>query len=72
MEVIVTEAFRDRTADLELRKVDEVLTVPEERANKLIGLGLVKLTEEPTEEPAEEVLPEPPKATPKKRSTKAK
>lgn len=74
VEVKVIEAFRDREADLELRKVDEVLTVSEDRANKLIGLGLVKLVEEPTEELAEEVLPEPKtsNATPKKRSTKAK
>lgn len=61
--VIVVEAFRDRTADLELRKKGEVLTVTEERAKKLIGLGLVKLVEDKGE-------PEGPQETPKKRTTK--
>lgn len=61
-EVKVIEAFRDREADLILRKKDEVLTVSEERAKKLIGLGLVKVVEEKTETPAE--------LEPKKRSTK--
>ena len=51
--VKVKEDFRDRTEDLKLRKKDEVLTVSEERAQKLAGLGLVELVENEPETPAE-------------------
>ena len=50
--VKVKEDFRDRTEDLKLRKKDEVLTVSEERAQKLAGLGLVELVENEPETPA--------------------
>lgn len=64
VKVIVTEAFRDREADLELRKKNEILTVSEERAKKLIGLGLVKVVEKETESQE----PKPKKRTTKKES----
>ncbi len=54
VEVKVVETFRDRTADFALRKKDEVLTVTEERAEKLVGLGLVEMYVE-TEPEAPEV-----------------
>ena len=41
--VKVKEEFRDRTASLKLRKKDEILTVSDERAKKLAGLGLVEI-----------------------------
>lgn len=54
VEVKVIEEFRDRTAGLKLRKKDEVLTVSEERAQKLAGLGLVEICKETKVEDADE------------------
>lgn len=62
VEVKVIEAFRDREADLELRKKNEILTVSEDRAKKLIGLGLAKVVEKESQEP------KPKKKTAKKES----
>lgn len=42
--------FKDRTADLKLRKTGEILEVTEERAKKLAGLGLVIMEPEKKEE----------------------
>ena len=42
VKVKVTEGFYDRTADLAFRKKNSTLTVSEERAKKLEGLGLAK------------------------------
>lgn len=42
VKVKVVEEFKDCTADLRLRKKNETLTVSEERAKKLEGLGLIK------------------------------
>lgn len=42
MKVKVLREFRDRTANLKLRKENKTLEVSEERARKLVGLGLVK------------------------------
>lgn len=58
VQVKVKEDFRDRIADLQLRKKDEVLSVSEERAKMLVGRGLVevvktKAPEEPKTEPQE-------------------
>lgn len=66
VQVKVKEEFRDRTADLQLRKKDEVLTVSEERAKMLVGRGLVEVvkTKEPEEPKAE------PQSAPKKRTSK--
>lgn len=66
VQVKVKEEFRDRTADLQLRKKDEVLTVSEERAKMLIGRGLVEVvkTKGPEEPKAE------PQSAPKKRTSK--
>lgn len=80
VKVKVIEPFRDRTADLQLRKKDDVLTVSEERAQKLAGLGLVELIkeeldqEEPTQEDTvqEEPVPEVAKATKTAKRTAAK
>lgn len=59
MKVKVIAAFRDRTDALKLRKVGTVLEVSEERANKLCGMGLVKVIKEldQTEAEAEPVAP---------------
>lgn len=54
--VKVIADFRDREADLLLRKRDEVFEVSEERAKKLKGLGLV---EDVAEEPEESAEPKP-------------
>lgn len=62
VQVKVTEDFRDRTADLQLRKKDEVLTVSEERAKLLVGRGLAKVVEPKN--------PEEPQEAPKKRTSK--
>lgn len=43
VQVKVKEEFRDRTADMKLRKKDEVLTLSEERAGLLAGRGLVEV-----------------------------
>lgn len=50
MKVKVIAAFRDRTDDLKLRKAGTVLEVSEERANKLRGMGLVKVIQEPEQQ----------------------
>lgn len=47
MKVEVIVRFRDLTANSRLRKVGTVLEVSEERANKLLGMGLVKVIQEP-------------------------
>lgn len=59
MKVKVIVEFRDRTDGLKLRKVGTVLEVSEERANKLSGMGLVKVIPEPdqTEAETESVAP---------------
>jgi len=54
LRVQVKEEFRDRTEDMKLRKKDEILTVSEERAQKLAGLGLVEFVENEPEAPAED------------------
>lgn len=55
MKVKVIEDFRDRTADLKLRKAGETLEVDAERAQKLAGLGLAEtVTEEPAKAAAAE------------------
>jgi hypothetical protein len=59
VKVKVVAEFFDRTEDLVLRKRNETLTVTEERAKMLIGLGLAKKVET-----------EVPKPAPKKRTTK--
>lgn len=46
MKVKVITDFRDRTADLTLRKAGEVLEVNKARAEKLIGMGLAELIRE--------------------------
>lgn len=48
MKVKVLQDFRDRTADLELRKEGEELEVDKARAQKLINMGLAELIREPT------------------------
>lgn len=59
VKVKVIEQFYDREHDLMLRTKGDILTVTEERAQKLIGLGHVELIEEKpknkkkTEEPME-------------------
>ena len=45
VKVKVIEQFYDREHDLILRTKDDILTVTEERAQKLIGLGHVELIE---------------------------
>ena len=45
----VVVAFNDRTENNKMRKVDSVLTVPEERAKKLENLGYVKRVQNITE-----------------------
>lgn len=47
MKVKVLQDFRDRTADLELRKEGEELEVDKARAQKLINMGLAELIREP-------------------------
>ena len=66
IKVKVVKEFRDRTADLELRKKDTVLTVSEERAKKLIGLGFVEVVKTPNEDKASEAT----EAELKKRASK--
>ena len=51
--VKVTEAFHDREDGNKLIEKDTVLTVSEERAKKLEGLGLVKREEKPVKNKAE-------------------
>ncbi len=46
MKVKVITDFRDRTADLKLRKAGEILEVDKERAVKLIGLELAEEVKE--------------------------
>lgn len=70
VKVKVIEEFKDRTDDLKLRKKDEILTVSEERAKKLAGLGLVDFVENEPEAPADEEAPVDAETKPKKRSTK--
>ena len=70
--VKVKEVFRDRTEDLKLRKKDEVLTVSEERAEKLAGLGLVTFVENEPEAPAEDEAPAETEEQPKKRGRQSK
>lgn len=70
VKVKVIEEFKDRTEDLKLRKKDEVLTVSEERAKKLAGLGLVEFVENEPEPPAGEEPPVDAEEKSKKRSTK--
>lgn len=51
VKVRVVKEFRDRTADLQLRKKGETLTVSEERAKKLEDLGYTEvIQEEPLQE----------------------
>lgn len=59
MKVEVIVKFHDLTANSRLREVGTVLEVSEERANKLRGMGLVKVIEEPdqTETEVEPVAP---------------
>ena len=45
VKVKVIKEFKDRTEDLKLRKEEEILSVTEERAKKLVGLGLVEVVE---------------------------
>lgn len=40
MKVKVLQNFRDRAANLKLRKKNEIMEVTKERAEKLAGLGL--------------------------------
>ena len=40
--VKVIEGFKDRTDELKYKEKDTILEVSEERAKKLIGLGLVE------------------------------
>ena len=47
VKVKVLHGFRDRTADLELRKEGEELEVDKARAQKLINMGLAELIREP-------------------------
>lgn len=69
VKVKVVEEFRDRTVDLVLRKKDEVLTVTEDRAEKLVGLGLVEMYVETEPEAPEES--ENPEETPEELVTEA-
>lgn len=74
VKVKVVKAFRDRTADMVLRKEDEVLTVSEERAKLLSDLGFVEL-ETTVESEAVEVSEEgaeKQQEVPKKRNSKQK
>ena len=48
VKVKVTQNFRDRTADLAIRKPGEVLEVDKARAEKLIGMGLAVMHREPS------------------------
>jgi hypothetical protein len=74
MKVEVIVKFKDLTADGVIREPGTILDVSEERADKLLGMGLAKIvedtTEEPTEEPAEEPQEAPVKKTARKRTTK--
>lgn len=47
MKVKVLTKFRDRTADLKLRKPGEIIEVTKDRAEKLKGLELVTDYQEP-------------------------
>ena len=49
MKVKILHDFRDRTADLKLRKVGETLDVDEARATKLESLNLAERIQETTE-----------------------
>lgn len=46
VKVKVIEGFNDREDNLKYKKKDSILTVTEERAKKLVGLGLVERMEE--------------------------
>ena len=46
VKVKVLEGFNDREDNLKYKKKDSILTVTEERASKLVGLGLVERIEE--------------------------
>ena len=47
MKVKVLTDFRDRTADLTLRKAGEILEVDKAREEKLINMGLAERIREP-------------------------
>lgn len=77
MKVEVIAKFKDLTADGVIREPGTILDVSEERADKLLGMGLVKIVEDTAEEPTEEPVEEPteetqeaPKKTVRKRTTK--
>jgi len=66
MKIRVINSFFDRKNDYMLREAGQEIEVPEDRAEQLIGLGLVLPTEEkqeedfpmnPPEEPAEKENP---------------
>lgn len=54
MKVKVTHDFRDRTANLTLRKKGEVLEVDEKRAAKLESLDLAERVKEPVKKEPKE------------------
>lgn len=56
--VKVIQGFRDRTADLKLRKKGETLTVTEARAKKLEGLELAERIPEPIKKETEKTVAE--------------
>ncbi len=77
MKVEVIVRFKDLTADGVIREPGTILEVSEERADKLLGMGLVKTVEDTAEEPAKEAVEnaaeepqEAPKKTVRKRTTK--
>lgn len=51
MKVKVLRDFRDQTANLKLRKKDEIMEVTKERAEKLAGLGLAAAIQEKETKP---------------------
>ena len=58
VKVKVIQEFRDRTADLKLRKKGETLTVTEARAKKLEGLELAERSQEPIKKETEKTVAE--------------
>jgi DNA-binding Lrp family transcriptional regulator len=56
MKVEVIVRFKDLTADGVIREPGVILDVSEERADKLLGMGLVKIVEDTAEEPAKEAV----------------
>ena len=52
MKIKVLRDFRDKTADLKLRKKDEILEVDKERAAILSGLGFAEAYKEIQKEAA--------------------